>query len=130
MGKSIWANWKRGKVVQRGMDARICVRKWKRKVSLDFELSLPKTATSRRQDLLFEGKEKIKIWVWEVASPQQVNIEAKRNKKYTKHRQLAFELRERIWVWDMYYTFAVGALVGGIKDVLPEVGRAFELQKL
>lgn len=30
----------------------------------------------------------------------------------------------------MYYTFAVGALVGGIKDVLPEVGQAFELQKL
>lgn len=102
----------------------------KEKLVWDFELSLPKTATSRRPDLLFEGKEKIKIWVWEVASPQQVNIEAKRNKKYTKHWQLAFELRERIWVWDMYYTFAVGALVGGIKDVLPEVGRAFELQKL
>lgn len=35
----------------------------KEKLVWDFELSLPKTATSRRPDLLFEGKEKIKIWV-------------------------------------------------------------------
>lgn len=42
MGKSIWANWKRGKVVQRGMDARICVRKWKRKVSLGLRIEFAK----------------------------------------------------------------------------------------
>ena len=59
--------------------------------------------------------------------PQQVNIEAKQNKKYTKYRQLASEPRERrpgheIWIIHI----AAGVLGSGIKDALPEVGWVFK----
>ena len=50
---------------------------------------------------------------------------AKRNEKYIKFWQLAYELRENTWVQSI-----VGKLHGSIKDVLREVGRVYgELTK-
>ena len=70
----------------------------KAKLVWDFEFSLRKTTTARRPDLVLEDKEKKKIWVCDMTSPKQVNIEVKRNEEYTKYWELAFELREKTWV--------------------------------
>ena len=61
-----------------------------------------------------------------MACPQQVNIAAKRHEKLTKYRQLAFELRERRLGYDvMIVPIVIGALGGGIKQVLCDVERVF-----
>ena len=65
------------------------------KLVWDFEFKLRKTATSRRPDLELEDKERKKIWICDMACPQQANIAVKRNEKVTKYQQLVFKLRER-----------------------------------
>ena len=61
-----------------------------------------------------------------MACPQQANIAAKRNEKMTKYRQLAFELRERRPGCDIaIIPVVIGALVGGMKEVLRDVERIF-----
>ena len=106
------------KVVQSEIDTKICVRECKSKISMGLRNRFAKIRNFKETtDPVLEDKEKKKIWVCEMACPQQVNIKAKRNEKHTKYRQLALELREK--------TLVVGALVGGIKDVLREVGRIF-----
>ena len=61
----------------------------------DFEVHLRKTTMMRRSDLTLEDKAKKKIWICDMACPQQRNIEAKRLEKLTKYRQLTYEMRER-----------------------------------
>ena len=91
----------------------------------DFEFNLRKTTTSRRPDLVLEDKEKKKIWICDMAC-QQANIAAKRNEKVTKYRQLAFELRERRPGYNITIVpVVIGALGGGIKEVLRDVERVF-----
>ncbi|KXJ25611.1 hypothetical protein AC249_AIPGENE6318 [Exaiptasia diaphana] len=86
-----------------------------------------KTATARRPDLILEMKEKKKIWICDMACPQQHNIEAKRMEKLTKYRQLAFELRERRPGYDVKVVpVIIGALGGGIKMTISEVSKLFE----
>ena len=53
----------------------------KGKLVWDFELNLCKTTTARRPDLTLEDKAKKKIWIYDMACPQQRNIEAKRLEK-------------------------------------------------
>ena len=61
-----------------------------------------------------------------MACPQQANIAAKRNEKVTKYRQLAFELRERRPGYDIaIIPVVIGALGGGMKEVLRAVERVF-----
>ena len=61
-----------------------------------------------------------------MACPQQANIATKRNDKMTKNRQLAFELRERRPGYDIVIIpVVIGALGGGIKEVLRDVERIF-----
>ena len=51
---------------------------------------------------------------------------AKRNKKVTKYRQFLFELRERRPGYDITIVpVVIGALGGGINEVLHYVGRVF-----
>ena len=66
----------------------------KGKLVWDFEFNLRKTTTARRPDLILEDKEKKKIWICDMACPQQRNIEIKRIEKLAKYKQLAFETRE------------------------------------
>ena len=73
--------WERGAVFEND----------KRKLVRDFELNLRKTTTARRPALILEDKEKKKIWICDMACPQQCNIKRKRIEKLTKYRQLAFE---------------------------------------
>ena len=88
----------------------------------NFEFNLRKT-TSRRPDLVLEDKERKKIWICDMACPQQANIAAKRNEKVTKYRQLAFELRERRPGYNITIVHVV--IGGGMKEVLRDVERVF-----
>ena len=73
-----------------------------------------------------EDKERNKIWICDIACPQQANIAAKRNEKVTKYRQLAFELRERRPGYDIaIIPVVISALGGGMKEVLRDVERVF-----
>ena len=61
-----------------------------------------------------------------MACPQQADLAAKRNEKMTKYRQLAFELRERRPGFDItIIPVVIGALGGGMKEVLRDVERIF-----
>ena len=76
--------WERGTVLQNERGNLV----W------DLDFHLRKTTTTRRPDLILENKAKKKIWICDMACPQQRNIEAKRLEKLTKYRQLAYESRE------------------------------------
>ena len=109
-------NWVRGQVLENSHA----------KLVWDFEFNLRKITTSRRPDLVLEDKERNKIWICDMACPQQANIAAKRNEKMTKYRQLAFELRERRPGFDIaIIPIVIGALGRGMKEVLGDVERIF-----
>ena len=109
-------NWARGQVLENS----------NAKLVWDFEFNLQKTTTSGRPDLVLEDKKKKKIWIFDMACQQQANIAAKRNEKVTKYRQLAFELREKRPGYNiMIVPIVIGALGGGIKDVLHDVEIVF-----
>ena len=76
--------WERGTVLQNERGNLV----W------DLEFHLRKTTTTRRPDLILENKTKKKIWICDMACPQQRNIEARRLEKLTKYRQLAYESTE------------------------------------
>ena len=63
---TVWYNerWERGTVMEND----------KGKLVWDFEFHLRKTTTARRPDLILEDKEKKKIWICDMACPQQRNI--------------------------------------------------------
>ena len=76
--ESIWCKqrWDRGTVLKND------------KVTLvwDFEFHLRKTTTARRPDLMIlELKSDKKIWICDMACPQQNNIGKKRTEKLTKY---------------------------------------------
>lgn len=97
------------------------------KLVWDFEFHLRKTTTARRPDLILEDKENKKIWICDMACPQQRNIEAKRLEKLTKYRQLAYETRERRPQHEITVVpLVIGALGGGIKQIMVDMGKIFE----
>ena len=115
----IWyeERWKRGTVIEND----------KAKLLWDFEFNLRKTTTSRRPDLILEEKEKKKIWICDMACPQQHNIETKRLEKLTKYRQLAFEMRERRLGYEIIVVpVIIGALGGSIRKMMSDISRIFE----
>ena len=106
--------WERGTDLENG----------KAKLVWDFEFHLRKTTTAKRPDLILEEKGKKRIWICGMACPQQRNFETKRAEKLTKHRQLAFEMRERRPGYMVTVIPAViGALDGGIKKTISELSR-------
>ena len=97
------------------------------KLVWDFEFHLCKTTTARRPDLTLEYKAKKTIWICGMACPQQLNIEANRLKKLTKYRKLAYEYRERQPEYEtMVVPLVIGALVGGIRQIMVNMGKIFE----
>ena len=97
------------------------------KLVWDFEFKLRKTTTARRPDLILEDKEKKKIWICDMACPQQQNIATKRLRKLTKYRQLAFETRERRAGYSvMVVPLIIGALGGGMRQIAKDLGMIFE----
>ena len=92
----------------------------------DFEFHLRKRITARRPDLNLELKEDKKIWICDMASPQQNNIETKRIEKMTKYRQLVFETRARRPSYDVYVLpVVIGALGGDIKTLRKDLKKVF-----
>ena len=62
-----------------------------------------------------------------MASPQEINIEEKRNEKQTKYRQLAFEVREKRVSYNIVVVpLVLGALGGGVKETIQQIERIFE----
>ena len=116
---TIWykERWERGTVMENE----------KGKLVWDFEFHLRKTTTARRPDLILEDKEKKKIWICDMACPQQRNIETKRMEKLTKYRQLAYETRERRPGYEIVVVpLIIGALGGGIKQIMNDLGKIIE----
>ena len=109
--------WERGAVFEND----------KGKLVWDFDFNLRKTTTARRPDLILEDKEKKKIWICDMACPQQHNIETKSIEKLTKYRQLAFETRKRRQDYVVtVMPLIIGALGGGMRQVAKDVGMIFE----
>ena len=116
---TVWykERWERGTVMEND----------KGKLVWDFEFHLRKTTTARRPDLILEDKEKKKIWICDMACPQQRNIQAKRLDKLTKYRQLPYETRERRLGYEiMVVPLIIGALGGGVKQIFSDMGKIFE----
>ena len=110
-------HWERGAVFEND----------KRKLVWDFEFNLRKTTKARRPDLILEDKEKKKIWLCDMACPQQRNIETERIEKLTKYRQLAFETRGRRPDYVVTVVpLIIGAPGGGMRQVAKDVGMIFE----
>ena len=66
-----------------------------------------------------------------MACSQQGNIEAKRFKKLTKYRQLAYESRERQPEYEIIVEpLVIGALGGGIRQIMVDMGKVFENKDL
>ena len=82
--EAIWfeRRWDRGTVLEND----------KAKLVWDFKYHLGKTTNARRPDLILELKTDKKIWICDMACPQQNNIGAKRTDKLTKYRQLTFQI--------------------------------------
>ena len=90
-----------------------------------------KTTTARRLDLILEVQTEKKIWICDMACPQQNNIGAKRTVKLTKYRQLAFKTRERHPAYKIYLApVVVRALGKGIKALKFNLKKIFDNNKL
>ena len=116
----IWyeQRWDRGTVLEND----------KAKLVWDFEFHLRKTTIARRPDLILELKTDRKIWICDMAWPQQNNIGSKRTEKLTKYRQLAFETREQRPGFEI--PVVVGALGGGIKALKVDLKKIFNNNEL
>ena len=111
---SVWykERWERGTALEN------C----KTKLVWDFEFNLRKTNSSRRPDVILEDKKSKKIWICDMACPQQQNIEAKRLEKLTKYTKLAYELRERRPGYKItVIPLIIGALESGMKRAMVEL---------
>ena len=114
---TVWykERWERGTVLENR----------KAKLVWDFEFHLRKTRTARRPDLILEEKGEKRIWICDMACPQQHKLETKRAEKLTKYRQLVFEMRERRPGYMVtVIPVGIGALGGGIKKTISELSRS------
>ena len=107
--------WERGHVLENS----------RAKLVWDFGYHLRKKTTYRRPDLTLEDKER-KIWLGNIACPQEDNINIKTNGKQTKYHQLVSEMRERrIGYKVIVLPIIIGCLGGGIELTQKEVKRLF-----
>ena len=74
-----------------------------------------------------QDKEKKKIWICDMACPQQRNIDTKRLEKLRKYRQLAFEERDRRPGYEIVVVpLIIGALGGGTRQITKDMAKVFE----
>ena len=121
--EAIWyeRRWDRGTMLESN----------KAKLVWDFEFHLQKTTTARRLDLIWELKTDKKIWICDIACPQQNKIGVKRTEKLTKYKQFAFETRGRRPDYEIYVvSVVVGALGGGIKALNVDLKKIFDNNEL
>ena len=105
-------NNKKGKVLENG----------KGKLVWDFEYKMRQSSSARRPDLTLEDKERKRVWICDMACPQESNIEAKVKEKLDKYQQLAFEMREnRVGHRVEIVPLVIGCLGGGVGKLLKAV---------
>ena len=111
--------WEKGKVFEN----------MKGKLVWDFEYKLRQSSSARRPDLTLEDKETTRIWICDMACPQENNIEAKVKEKLDKYQQLAFETREnRVGYRVEVVPLIVGFLGGGIGKLWKNVEKVIETE--
>ena len=77
-----------------------------------------KTTSARRPDVMIENDEEKKLWIVDMACPDEKNIGEKHREKLTKYQQLAFEMREKRPEYRVEIVpIVVGCLGGGMKQV-------------
>ena len=77
----------------------------------------------------FEDRERKRIWICDMACPQENNIEAKVKEKLDKYQQLAFETREnRVGYKVEVIPLVVGCLGGGIRKLWKNVQKVIETE--
>ena len=77
-----------------------------------------KTTSARRQDVMIENDEEKKLWIVDMACPNEKNIGEKHREKLTKYQQLAFEMREKRPEYRVEIVpIVIGCLGGGMKQV-------------
>ena len=95
----------------------------------DFEYKLRQSSSVRRPDLTFEDKETKKIWICEMACPQENNIEARVKEKLDEYQQQAFEKREnRFRYRDEVFPLVFGSLGGGAGKLWKNVQNVIETE--
>ena len=97
------------------------------KMMWDFQYHGRKENVNRRPDLTVELKRRKTILLYNMACPMEMNIQKKRNKKLTKYRQIAFEIREkrkdyRVEIVPLIF----GCCGGGFKDALVSINKIIE----
>ena len=131
MGKAIQFDRERHKMAIQKWCRGYVLENYHTKLVWYFEFNLRKTTTSRRLDLTLEDKEKQIFWICDMACPQENNIVTKLDEKRTKHRQVAFKLRQRRAEYKIYVIpVVIGALGGGSKDAICEVKKIFQQDDL
>ena len=106
--------WCRGTVLSDG----------ERKMIWDFEYQMRKTTTARRPDLILEDNMEKKIFIIDMACPNESNIAKKRREKLDKYQQLAFEIREKRKDYMVeILPIVIGCMGGGMKEVEVQVGK-------
>ena len=111
---AVWYNekWEKGKVLEND----------KGKLVWDFEYKMRQSSLARRPDLTLEDKERKRVWICDMACPQESNIEAKVKEKLDKYQQLAFEMREtRVGHRVEIVPLVIGCLGGGVGKLLKAV---------
>ena len=118
-------------MVQRKVGARYSTGNDKAKLVCDFEFNLGKTNTSRRPDLILEDNKSKKIWICDMACPQQQSIEAKWLEKLTEYTQLAYELREQRPGYKItVISLIIEVLGGGMKSAVVELSNVLNKNEL
>ena len=115
--------WNRGHVLEKSQT----------KLVWDFEFNFQKATTPRRPDLMLEENQTETVRIWDLACPQDNNIENKRLEKRTNYKQLGFEIRERErrpGYKLKVVLLVISAFGGAIKGILKELENMFEKDDL
>ena len=93
-----------------------------KKICWDFEFAMRKTTSARKQDVMIENDEEKKLWIVDIACPNEKNIGEKHHKTITKYQRLAFKMREKRLDYRVEIVpIVIGCLGGGMKQVKCQV---------
>ena len=107
---SVWykQKWSKGIVLEKNG----------KKICWDFEFTMRKTTSARRPDVMIENDEEKKLWIMDMARPNEKNIGEKHREKLTKYQQFAFEIQEKRPEDRVEMVpIVIGCLGGGMKQV-------------
>ena len=108
---AVWykEKWEKGKVLENDRG----------KLVWDFEYKMSQSSSARRPDITLEDKKTKRIWICNMACPQENNIETKVKEILDKYQQLAFETREkRVGYKVEIFPLVIGCQGGGVGKLL------------